>query len=137
MVQTGPDPNRNKVGTTEGVCNCPACVCNLPAKFKDLHTRRGMQTSKVKRYTVITDGEDKERPPKKKPKTSLLEKLDTETGHISLDEGPKQMNTHVFSQVSEDAQDTCENTEVCCLDDSEDVLARETSTSGKGGVSDR
>ena len=92
-----------------------------------------MQTSKVKRYTVITDGEDKEWPPKKKPKTSLLEKLDTETGHVSLDEGPKQMNIHVFSQASEDAQDTCKNTEVCCLDDSEDASARETSTSRKVG----
>ena len=43
------------------------------------------------------------------------------------------MNTHVFSQASEDAQDTCKNTEVCCLDDLEDALARETSTSRKGG----
>ena len=69
---------------------------------------------------------------KKTPKTSLLEKLDAETGHVSLDEGLKQMNTHVSSQASEDAQDTCENTEVCRLDDLEDTLARETSMSGTG-----
>jgi hypothetical protein len=120
------------VDTTKGFFNHPTHVHNLPAKFKDQLTSRGMQTLKVKRHIVIADGKDKVQLPPTKPNKSLLEKPDAETSQVSLDEGPKQLNTHVFSQASEDAQDTCKNTEESHLDDWEGRSSRQTSLISAG-----
>jgi hypothetical protein len=50
----------------------------------------------------------------KKAKVSGLEEDDSDidSDKTSLNEGPKRKKTCVFSQASEDAQDTCEKTEV-------------------------
>ena len=98
-----------------------------------------MQASKIRRKAAITDdGEDKAQPPKKKPKTRLQDEggPDTATEQISLNKGPKQLNTRVFSQASEDAKDTHTNTEAS--DDWDDSGNEETNTDAdaRGRASD-
>lgn len=106
------------MGSTNGISECPACVCKLPAKYKDALTGSSVQASKVWRTAVITDDEDKAQPRKKNPKTRLPVEDTMDTDQADLNKGPKQPKTCVFSQASEDAQDACASTEVSdCLDD--------------------
>jgi hypothetical protein len=99
-------------GSTNDVSACPICAYKLPAKFKEALTGSGKKTSKIKRKVII-DGEEKAKPPKKSKTRLEVEELDTaDTDQVNLDKGPKGLNTRVFSQASEDAQDTHANTEV-------------------------
>jgi hypothetical protein len=94
-------------------------------------TRSGMLVSKMKHSVVITDDEEDVGPQKKKAKVSGLEEDDSDinSDKTGLDEGPKRKKTCVFSQASEDAQDTCEKTEVSSdVDDSEDECTGEGNT---------
>ena len=93
-----------------GISKRPARVRKLPAKFKDAPIgNRSVQASKIRRNMAITDDEDKVQPQKKKPKTRLLVDTEpnTDTDQVSLNEGHREKNT-----TSEDAQDTCANTDV-------------------------
>jgi hypothetical protein len=101
-------------GSTNGVNKHLECVHRLPAKFKDTLTSGSVQASKIRRNEVITEDEDKAQPWKKKSKNRLLAggEPDTDAERVSLNKGPNQVNTCVFPQASEDAQDTCTNTEV-------------------------
>ena len=106
------------VGSNNGISEHPAHVCKLPAKYKDALTGSSVQASKVWRTAVITDDEDKAQPRKRNPKTRLPVEDTMDTDQADLNKGPKQPKTCVFSQASEDAQDTCASTEVSdCLDD--------------------
>ena len=128
------------VDSTNGANKRPAHARKLPAKFKDALTGSGAcaQASKIRRTAVITDDEDKAQPRKKKPKTRLLVDEETDTDQVNLNKGPKQLKTRVFSQASEDAQDTRANTEVSShLNDSGNASTGETNTTDAGGcVSD-
>lgn len=129
-------------GSTSGTSKleCPARIRKLPAKFKDALTDSGsMQASKIRRTTAITDDEDKAQPAKKKPKTRLLVEGEpnTDTDQVSLNEGPNQKNACVFSQASEDAQDTRANTDVSSnQDDDGGEESQETNSNAKGCATD-
>jgi hypothetical protein len=126
------------VGSSNGVSERPARVRKLPAKYKDARTGSGVQALKVRRTAVITDDKGKVQPRKKKPETRLLVEDMTDTDQVDLNKGPKQSKTRVFSQASEDAQDTCANTEASNhLDDSGNQSTGEANTTDAGGcVSD-
>ena len=80
--------------------------------------------SKKKKAVIITDDEDEVQPQKRKKMSQGDFEGNADTAN--LDEGPRQLITHVFSQASEDAQDTSGNTEVFSnLDDSENVSTGE------------
>jgi hypothetical protein len=121
-------------GSTNNVSTCPICACKLPAKFKEALTGSGEKTSKIKRKVII-DGEEKAKPPKKSKTRLEVKELDTaDTDQVNLDKGPKGLNTCVFPQASEDAQDTHANTEVSSnLDDSENASTEENERSNTRG----
>ena len=80
--------------------------------------------SKKKKVVIITDDEDEAQPQKRK-KMSQGD-LEGNVDSANLDEGPRQLNARVFSQASEDDQDTSGNTEAFSnLDDSENVSTGE------------
>ncbi|KAN0138441.1 Ribonuclease H-like domain containing protein [Lactarius tabidus] len=125
-------------GSTNNVSARPIRACKLPAKFKEALTGSGKKTSKIKRKVII-DGEEKAKPPKKSKTRLEAKELDTtDTDQVNLDEGPKGLNTRVFSQASEDAQDTHANTEVSSnLDNSGNTSTEENERSNtRGSVTD-
>ncbi|KAN0139585.1 hypothetical protein V8E53_002614 [Lactarius tabidus] len=116
--QNSADDNSNGGvdNSTSSVSKCPIHTHKLPAKFKDTDTLTGsgsVQALKVRNNAAITDKEDQGLLQKKKPKTRLFQgEPDPDIDHTSLDEGPNKKNTCVFPQASEDAQETCVNTDV-------------------------
>jgi hypothetical protein len=138
-VRQGVNPaDENSVGgvggSTNDVSAHPIRACKLPAKFKEALTGSGEKTSKIKRKVII-DGKEKAKPPKKSKMRLEVEELDTaDTDQVNLDKGPKGLNTRVFSQASEDAQDTHANTEVSSnLDDSGNTSTEEYERSNTRG----
>jgi hypothetical protein len=109
----------------------PVHVRKMPAKYKDGDTRSGVQASKIRRTDITTDDEDRLQPRKKKPKTKIVveDDLEADTDQVSPNKGPNTQKTHVFSQASEDAQNTRANTGVSSwLDDSGNASTGEMTT---------
>ena len=129
-------PQRSRTQTTlgaygvvtqgQGPAKHAAGVSNRPARARKPTVKALAQTpvSKKKKAVIITDDEDEVQPQKRKKMSQGDFEGNADTAN--LDEGPRQLITHVFSQASEDAQDTSGNTEVFSnLDDSENVSTGE------------
>ena len=106
IVTQGQGSARNAAG----VSNRPVRARKPTAKLKALSNALG---SNKKRTVIITDDEDEAQPQKKKKKPREVEgKPNSDEDSVNPNEGPRKLNTRVFSEASEDAADTYANTEV-------------------------
>ena len=124
-------------GETSSVSKRSARARKPTAKLKEALTCA--PASKNKRTVIITDDEDEARPQRRKIKPKVVEgNPDSDVDSVNLDEGPRKPKARVFSQASEDAQDTRANTEASSnLDDSGNVSTGEANaTDAKGWSSD-